>query len=121
MNRILAISLLLTTFLAVAQEKKSSVNNLNYTVTKYEWRASKQLDNVATAAYQIRHENLMIEAECIGSNVAIPGGFQFKPSFCSPPLPVGKPLQMKPDGHTLVYSADKNRDVILEVISEEVK
>lgn len=122
MKHTFAVVLLLSAPLIVAQERKPSRTDASsYTITKYEWRASKQLDNVETAVYQIHHGNLMIYAECIGSNLASPEGHEFKSLFCSPSLPVGKPLQMKPDGHTLVYSADKNRDVILEVISEEAK
>ncbi|GEM_PF-5972290 len=91
-------------------------NQDTYTVQKYEWRASKQLNNISTAAYTIRHGKSTIEAECIGTR----DEDGFKPLSCSPPLPVGKDLPMKPDGHELLVTFN-GKEVHLEVISEEVK
>lgn len=87
-----------------------------YTVVKYEWGASKSLDNVSTALYTIRHGKTLISAECIGT------GYKdgFRALDCSPPLPIGTEFSMRPDGHELICSVG-NRDVHLEVNSEEIK
>ncbi len=91
-------------------------NQDTYTVQRYEWRASTQMTNVLTAAYTIHHGKSTIEAECIGTR----DSEGFKPLSCSPPLPVGKDLPMKPDGHELLVTLN-GKEVHLEVISEEVK
>ncbi len=87
-----------------------------YVIVKYEWRLSKQMDGTSTAAYTIRHGKSVIDAECIGSKE----GEKFDPLGCTPPLPVGKPMSMMPDGTQLVCPI-AGREVYLEVISEEIR
>jgi hypothetical protein len=87
----------------------------SYTVVKYEWRASKQMDNISTAAYTIRHGRSILDTECIGTSDT--NGFHAL--TCSPPLPVGEELSMRPDGHELICSIH-GKEVHLEVISEEL-
>ena len=90
--------------------------DVNYMVVKYEWGSSKSIANVSTALYTIHHGDVLIEAECIGTSA----NNVFVPSSCSPPLPVGTTLSMKPEGHELICSVG-SKEVHLEVISEEVK
>jgi len=87
-----------------------------YTIESYEWRPSKQLTNIMTATYTIRHGKSVIHAECIGSK----GQSGFEALSCTPPLPVGEELSMKAEGTELICQF-KGREVDLEVISEELR